>query len=343
MRFKKIVSGALLFTMLLGGCSSTSASVSSQASTAATTEPAASAEPTDVRVTAMKGPTAMGMVQMMNDADNGDITSNNYSFEILSSVDEITPKIAQGEVDIAAVPANLGSVLYNNTDKGVEVLAINTLGVLYICETGDTIHSVSDLAGKTIYASGKGATPEYALNYILEKNGIADQVTIEWKSEHAECVAAMASDPNAIAMLPQPFVTVAETQNSSIHTALDLTEEWDKAVADDEDKSSLITGIVIARTEFVQEHPEAVEDFLNLYKDSVDYTNNNVEDASQLIEKYDIVTAAVAQKAIPYCHIVDITGEEMKNDLAGYLQVLYDQNPQSVGGSLPEDDFYYGA
>lgn len=340
MNFKKGILGVLLASTLLAGCAGGSTAASSAATTPS---PSASAEPVDVHVSAMKGPTAMGMVKMMDDADNGEIKSNNYSFEILSNVDEIAPKVAQKEVDIAAVPANLGSVLYNNTDKGVVALAVNTLGVLYICETGDSIHSISDLAGKTIYASGKGATPEYALNYILQKNGIADQVTIEWKSEHSECVAAMAQDPNAIALLPEPFVTSAKAQNSNIRVAIDLNDAWDDAVKDEKNKSSLLTGIVIARKEFVEEHPEAVKDFLDRYKDSVAYTNDNIDDASALIEKYDIIKAAVAKNAIPNCHIVDITGDKMKDALSGYLQVLYDQNPKAVGGSLPEDDFYYGA
>lgn len=340
MNFKKGILGVILASTLLAGCAGGSTAASSAATTPS---PSASAEPVDVHVSAMKGPTAMGMVKMMDDADNGEIKSNNYSFEILSNVDEIAPKVAQKEVDIAAVPANLGSVLYNNTDKGVVALAVNTLGVLYICETGDSIHSISDLAGKTIYASGKGATPEYALNYILQKNGIADQVTIEWKSEHSECVAAMAQDPNAIALLPEPFVTSAKAQNSNIRVAIDLNDAWDDAVKDEKNKSSLLTGIVIARKEFVEEHPEAVKDFLDRYKDSVAYTNDNIDDASALIEKYDIIKAAVAKNAIPNCHIVDITGDKMKDALSGYLQVLYDQNPKAVGGSLPEDDFYYGA
>lgn len=341
MNFKKGILGAILASTLLVGCAGGSTAASS--ASASTPSPSASAEPVDVHVSAMKGPTAMGMVKMMDDADNGEIKSNNYTFEILSNVDEIAPKVAQKEVDIAAVPANLGSVLYNNTDKGVVALAVNTLGVLYICETGDSIHSISDLAGKTIYASGKGATPEYALNYILQKNGIADQVTIEWKSEHSECVAAMAQDPNAIALLPEPFVTAAKAQNSNIRAAIDLNDAWDDAVKDEKNKSSLLTGIVIARKEFVEEHPEAVKDFLDRYKDSVAYTNDNIDDASALIEKYDIIKAAVAKNAIPNCHIVDITGDKMKDALSGYLQVLYDQNPKAVGGSLPEDDFYYGA
>lgn len=283
------------------------------------------------------------MVQMMDEADSGEIKTNNYSFEILSAVDEISPKIAKGEADIAAVPANLGSVLYNNTDKGVQVLAINTLGVLYICETGENIKSIQDLAGKTIYASGKGATPEYALNYILEKNGLSDQVTIEWKSEHAECVAALAQDPNAIALLPQPFVTAAQAKNSAIRPALDLNDLWEEAQKDETEKSSLLTGIVIARREFVEKNPEAVEDFLDHYEESVAYTNDNVEEASALIEKYGIIKAPIAKKAIPNCHIVDITGSEMKDALSGYLKVLYDANPKSTGGALPGDDFYYGA
>ncbi|HIT07102.1 MAG TPA: ABC transporter substrate-binding protein [Candidatus Scybalocola faecipullorum] len=299
--------------------------------------------PVDVNIMALKGPTAMGMVKMMDDVDNGNLTDENYQFTIAASADEVTPKLVQGEADIAAVPANLASVLYNNTDGGVKVLAINTLGVLYIVENGDTIHSVEDLKGKTIYASGKGATPEYALNYILEANGINPEsdVTIEWKSEHSECVAAMAADTTAIAMLPQPFVTTAQAKNSDIRVALDLTEEWDKTQEGEANASALLTGVVVARAAFIEEHPEAVDAFLDHYAESVDYVNENVSDAAGLVGNYDIVTAQVAEKAIPECNIVYIDGSEMKTQLSGYLNVLYEQNAKAVGGQMPGDDFYF--
>ena len=303
----------------------------------------ASGEETAVNVMALKGPTAMGMVQLMDNAEAGPVNGNSYTFTIAASADEVTPKLVQGEADIAAVPANLASVLYNNTEGQVQVLAINTLGVLYIVENGDSVQTVSDLAGKTIYASGKGSTPEYALNYILSENGIDPEadVTIEWKSEHSECVAALASDEDGIAMLPQPFVTTAQTQNENLRIALDLTEEWDALQADAETPSALLTGVVVVRTAFAEEHPEAVNAFLDSYRESGDYGNANVTDAAALIEKYDIVTAAVAEKALPYCNITFIEGSEMQEKLSGDLNVLYEHNTPSVGSALPADEFYY--
>ncbi|MED9933018.1 MAG: PhnD/SsuA/transferrin family substrate-binding protein [Catenibacillus sp.] len=301
------------------------------------------AAPVDVRVMALKGPTAMGMVKMMDDAEAGKLTNENYNFTIAASVDEVTPKLVKGEADIAAVPANLASVLYNNTEGGVQVLAINTLGVLYIAENGDTIQSVKDLAGKTIYASGKGATPEYVLNYILSANGLDPQkdVTIEWKSEHSECVAAMTKDDTAIAMLPQPFLTTAQTKNENIRAALDLTEEWEKVQENADEKSSLLTGVVVVRTDFAKENPEAVADFLDHYKASVEFVNSDVDTGAALVGKYDIVPEPVAKKAIPECNIVYIDGADMKAQLSGYLSVLMEQNAKAVGGQLPGDDFYY--
>lgn len=300
-------------------------------------------EPVEVNVTALKGPTAMGMVSLMDDVDNGKVDSENYKFTIAASIDEVTPAISQGETDIAAVPANVASVLYNKLEGGVQVLAVNTLGVLYIVENGDTVQSAADLKGKTIYASGKGATPEYALNYILQQNGLdpAADVTIEWKSEHSECVAALAQDPSGIAMLPQPFVTTAQMKNLDLRVALDLTEEWDKVQEDAQEPGALLTGVVVVRTEFAKENPEAVSDFLERYKASVDFVNENVDEAAQLVGQYDIVTAEVAQTAIPECNIVCITGDEMQEKLSGYLSVMNDQNPEAVGGKLPDDDFYY--
>lgn len=301
-------------------------------------------EPVNVSVAALKGPTAMGMVKFMDDADNGRITSNNYTFTIAAAVDEITPKIIQGDFDIAAIPANLAAVLYNNSNGQVQVMAINTLGVLYIVERGNTVSTIEDLRGKTIFASGKGATPEYALNYILQENGIdpGRDVTIEWKSEHAECVAALAANENAIAMLPQPFVSTAQSTEKDIQIALDLNEEWDRLQAKTENPSGLITGVVVVRTEFARENPDVVNDFLNHYANSVEFVNSDPGGAAALIGKFNIVPEAIAKKALPYCNITFIEGHEMKEKLAGYLKVLYEQNPQAVGGALPGAGFYFG-
>ncbi len=296
----------------------------------------AAAEGTNVA--ALKGPTAMGMVKMMQD-DAGTL----YNFEICASADEITPRLVQGEIDIAALPANLAAILYGRTEGELQVLAVNTLGVLYIAERGESIQSVADLAGKTIYSAGKGSTPEFALNYILKSNGLTPgkDVTIEYKSEHSECLAALMNDASAAAMLPQPFITTALSQAEDMRVALDLTQEWDKL--QDENGSAMITGVVVARRDFIESQPEAVERFLTDYAASVEYTLANVSEAAQIIGEYDIVPAAVAEKALPQCNICCITGAEMQNKLSGYLQVLFEADPASVGGALPDDGFYYGA
>ncbi len=295
------------------------------------------ADPVDVSAVALNGPTAMGMVKFMSDAESGAIDSNNYTFSIETAIDAVTPMITTGDVDIAAVPSNVASVLYNNADGAVQVLAVNTLGVLYIVESGDTVQSIADLEGKTIYASGKGATPEYALNQILAANGLTDSVTVEWKTEQAEVVAALGAEENAIAMLPQPFVTVSQTQNENIRVALDLTEVWNDSGID----GTLITGVVVANTEFATANPAAVADFMAKYEESVSFVNSNVEEAAALVGGYEIVPEAVAAVAIPECNITYVAGEEMKEMLSGYLGVLFEQNPQSIGGAMPGDDFYY--
>ena len=300
-------------------------------------------ESVNVRVAALKGPTAMGMVKLMSDSGSAeaDTAGNTYEFTLAASADEVSPKLMQGELDIACVPANLASVLYNRTEGGIVTLAVNTLGVLYIVENGNAVQSMADLAGKTIAASGKTSTPEYALRYLLSENGIDPDtgLTIDWKSEHSECVAALASGTATVAMLPQPFVTVAQTQLPDLRIALDLTEEWDAL----DNGSAMLTGVVVARADFVAEHPAAVEQFLTSYAESVDWVNDNTADAAALIGGYDIVDAAVAEKALPYCNIVCITGTEMMDMLSGYLSVLWEQSPESVGGAMPNDDFYYGA
>lgn len=289
-----------------------------------------------IKVVALKGPTAMGLVKMMDDYSGED---SPYEFEIKASPDEISPMVAQGSADIFCVPANLASVLNNKTEGKVKVIAINTLGVLYICEKGNTVNSIADLKGKTIYSAGKGSTPEYALNFILKSNNIDPEkdVTIEWKSEHAECLEAMLKGTNCVAMLPQPFVTTAQTKNSAVRVAVDLNDAWDELGLE----SSLITGAAIVRTELAESSPETVNKFLMDYEKSVDFVNKKVDEAAELVGKYDIVPEAVAKKAIPECHIVCIYGSQMFDKLSGYLQVLYDTDPKSVGGKLPDRMFYY--
>lgn len=298
-------------------------------------------------VAALKGPTAMGLVKLMSDAESGAELTNDYTFTLAASADEVSPKLMQGELDIACVPANLAAVLYQKTGGEIVTLGINTLGVLYIVENGNAVTSMADLAGKTIVASGKGSTPEYALRYLLRENGVDPDggVVIDWKSEHSECVSALATGAATIAMLPQPFVTVAQSKLQDLRVALDLTEEWDAL----DNGSALLTGVVVARKDVVEENPAAIDAFLADYAQSVEWVNANTADAAALIGDYGIVDAAVAEKALPACNIVCITGAEMKEKLSGYLQVLFEEDPSSVGAQagddagLPGDDFYYGA
>lgn len=308
-----------------------------------------STEGSQINIAALKGPTAMGMVKLMDNSENGK-SSNSYNFSIAATADEIVAKIAKGDLDIAAVPANLSSVLYNNTDGKISVAAINTLGVLYIVQTINNdsvkqIESIQDLKGSSIMTTGKGTTPEYVLNYILTSNGIDIQkdVNIDFKSEATEIVSNMAlsSTASSIAVLPEPFVTTAQSKNPNLNVVLDLTQEWDKLQTDENNKSSMITGVVIANNEFIKNNAEAFDKFLDEYKISTDYINSNIEDGALLVEKYGIVPAEIAQKAIPKCNITFIDGEDMHKKLAGYLKILFEQNPKSVGGALPDEAFYY--
>lgn len=286
----------------------------------------------------LTGPTTMGMVKLLGDNEAGN-AANDYNLTLAGSADILTPMLINGELDIAAVPANLASVLYNRTEGKVSVLAINTLGVLYIVEKGDSINTLEDLKGKKIYATGQSAAPEYALRHVLTQNGIDpdNDVTIEFYPEPAEVVSLMAADETAIAMLPQPYVTVAKGKVEGLRVVLDITEEWNKLGTD----SECLTGVVVAQKQFIDEHPEQVARFLEEYKASIEYTNSNVAEAAALCEQFEVIKAAVAEKAIPECNIVYIDGAEMQTALAGYLNVLHEQNPKSVGGALPADDFYY--
>ncbi|MGI5891311.1 MAG: ABC transporter substrate-binding protein [Bacillota bacterium] len=298
------------------------------------------ADKATIKIASLKGPTTMGMVKLMSDNEAGQAL-NNYEFQIMGTADEIVTKIVSGEIDAAAVPCNLASVLYNKTNGGIKISAINTLGVLYIVENSDKINSIEDLKGMTIYTTGKGTTPEYILNYILSANGIDPKkdVTIEFKSESTELATLLSQDQDIVAMLPEPYVTTAKSKNDKLRVALNMTEEWDKTVG--QGGSSMVTGVLIVRNDFLQENEEAWKNFLSEYKASTQYVNNNVADAAALVGKYEIAPQPVAEKVIPNCNITYIDGTDMQTKVSGYLQVLFEQDPKSIGGKLPDAQFYY--
>lgn len=296
-------------------------------------------EKIEIKIAALKGPTGMGMAKMMEDAENG-TAANDYKFTVAGEADVVSTGLIKGDFDIAAVPCNLASVLYNKTEGQINIIGINTLGVLYIVETGEEITTVEDLKGKTIYSTGFGTTPQYTLNYLLSLNGIDPEkdVTIEYKTEATEVAALLENTTDAIAMLPQPYVTTVMMGNDKLRIALDVEKEW---TAQNQDGSGVVTGVVVVNKEFLENNPEAVEAFMTEYNESVKYVNENIDEAAQLIEKYDIFKAAVAKKAIPFCNITFIKGQEMKTKVEAYLNVLYNQNPKAIGGEMPAEDFYY--
>lgn len=324
-KFISVLLVFMMFTVLFAGCSAGKKD--------------AAVDDTVIRVGGLKGPTSMGMVKLLSDSDNGE-SKNKYEFTLAGAADEITPLFVKGELDIVSVPVNLASVLYNNTEGKVKVAAVNTLGVIYIVEKGgETVTDIESLKGMTIYATGKGSTPEYSLRYLLEQHRIDPDkdVTIEWKSEPSEIVALMASGENAVAMMPQPYVTAAQAKFDDLRVAIDLTAEWDKI----DNGSMLITSCIAVRSEFAEQHPEALDQFIEEFAASAEYVNLNTAEAAALIANYGIAEAAVAEKAIPFCNIVCISGDEMNSALPGYLEILYNANAKSVGGTLPNDDFYY--
>ena len=318
------------------GEASSSEAASGEADAAGT----ADYEKETIQIAALKGPTAIGMLQMMEDAQNGE-APDDYQFTLAGSADEIVGRIVQGEFDIAAVPTNLAAVLYNRAEGRVQLGALNTLGVLYMLENGQTIQSVADLAGKTVHTISKGSVPEYVLNYVLAQNGLDPQtdLTVEYHTESTEVAALLAAGEAQVAMLPQPFVTSVLTQNDQVRVALDMTEEWDKVG----DGSVLTMGCIVVQKDFAQNHPEAMARFLEAYDQSVAWVTDeaNLEEAAALCESFDIMNAAVARQAIPECNIVFITGDEMEEKVGGFLQVLYDADPSAVGGAMPDEAFYY--
>ena len=301
----------------------------------------ASEEKITVKVGALKGATTLGLLPLQDKAADGG-ANENYEFSMMTAADELLPLMIKGELDIALLPSNVASVLYQKTNGGVTVIDINTLGVLYMVSGDSSVSSVADLAGKTIYLTGKGTTPDYVLHYILNGNGIdADQdCTLEYRSEATEVAALLAENSDAIGLLPQPFVTAACAQNDALSVIMDMNAEWEKLQG--ENGSRLVTGVTVVRSEFLQEHENAVAAFMEEHKASAESMNTDVENGAKLAVDSEIIAKEpIALKAIPKCNITYIDGNEMKQALSGYLQVLYEQNPESVGGALPQDDFYY--
>ena len=351
MKLKRVFAAVTAFALCasLAGCgaaasvseSAAESAAESTAESAVEAEPAATEAPAEseateatLRIAGLKGPTTMGLVNLMADE-----VASSYDFTMYGAADEIVPLLVKGDLDAAAVPANLAATLYNKTNGAVEVACINTLGVLYIVENGETVNSVADLKGQTIVTTGKGTTPEYVLRYVLSENGVDpdSDVTIEYCSEATEALSKVQAGEATIAMLPQPFVTSALSQVEGLRVALDMNEEWQKVAG-----SKLVTGVLVVRKDAVENDPEAFASFMEGYAASVEAANSDLEGTAALCEQYGVVAkAALAQKALPQCNIVFETGDEMKADLETYFNVLYAADPTSVGGTLPADDFYY--
>ncbi|MCI9593585.1 MAG: ABC transporter substrate-binding protein [Lachnospiraceae bacterium] len=295
-----------------------------------------------IRIGSLKGPTSMGLVFLTEMSENGK-TANDYEFTMVTAADELLPKVISGELDMALLPANVASVLYNRMDGAISVIDINTLGVLYVVTADDSIQSMADLKGRTIYMTGKGTTPDYVFRYLLSENGLSDNdLTLEYKSEPTEVAALLQQEDGAVGVLPQPFVTAACAQNKDLKIPLDLTAEWDKTQKSSPSPSRMVTGVTVVRNDFLEKEPEAVKIFLSEHEKSAAYTKEQTQKAAELVVKTGIIEKApIAELALPKCNITCITGTQMKDALSGYLQVLYDQDPKSVGGKLPGDEFYY--
>lgn len=287
-------------------------------------------------VQSLNGPTSMGLAKLITEQRAMD--KSDYDFEIVKMATDVVQGLIKGDVDIAAIPANLASTVYNKSAGKVQVAAINTLSVVYIVDNDGTINSVEDLRGKTIYATGQGQTPEYILNEVLSKNGleIGKDVNVEYKAEATEVASILASEENVVAMLPQPFITVTQTKNDKVKVAIDLNDEW-KALHN----GDIVTGVLVVNKEYAEKNKESFNKFLDDYKASVEYVKANPDQASKMIEDLDIVKAPIAKKALPDMNIVYIDGQELKANLSEYLGILNEANPASIGGAMPAEDFYY--
>lgn len=316
---KYVITFILILSLLLSSCNNTANNIDDTLS-----------KENPIRIATLAGPSSMGLIELIDD------TSGMYDVSIYTSPDQIVPKIINNEVDIATIPSNLAAVLYQKTQGAISILSLNGLGVLYLVENGNTVNSITDLEGKTIFATGQGATPEYVLNNILTANEI--NADVQFLAQHSDLANQVASGAISLALLPEPFVSTVLEKNPDVKIKLAISDEWSKIYGDEIETPMTVT---IANNEYLSEHPTTVQTFLKNYKLSVDYVNSNIDEAAKLITKHKILgSESIAKSAIPRCSISFITGEDMIIMLKQYFDVLYSSNPQSVGGAIPNEDIY---
>ena len=331
---RNILICAIVLLLALAGCSGNQPPAGSgvpEVTPSETAEPEQATGADIINIGVLQGPTGMGIVKLMDD--------EKYNIEIVGSPDFLIGKIITGELDLAAVPPNLASILYQRTDGEIQLLVIHTLGILYVLENGGEISSIGDLAGKTLYTSGKGSMPDFVIQYLLKEHGLVpgEDVVLDYSAQHADLAALIASGQQNLALLPQPFVTSVMMQNEDVHIALDITEEW-KNVAGTE----LPMGVLIGQKSFINNNKDALDEFLAEYEESIRFVNSNTEEAAQLIAEYGILpNAQVAARALPYCNIVYIDAAGSKDSLHNLFNVLNSLDPESIGGKIPDDEFYY--
>ena len=340
MKIKRFLAACMALTLSLGaltGCGNSSSNTSADSG-----EVQGSADATDVNVGLIMGPPSMGLGWLIHENEEGN-TFNHYNFDV-AGVDysAVSASLNQGDYDIATVPSNVAAILYNNPDmkEKVKVISIGNLGLLYVLTTDPTISTMEDLKGRTVYSIGEGGPPEYTFEYLLDQYDLVDEVNFSFRATPFEVLNLLQEEPNSIALLPQPFVEVAKMLVPDLRVAINVTDAWDALNTDSGAQS--VTTVTVVRTAFLEEHEQAVKEYLELAKQSTDYCLEHLDEVAQWTDDYEtFLNPEIAKNAIPECNIVTITGQEMKDILSGFLQIIYDFNPDAVGGSMPDDDFYY--
>lgn len=294
-----------------------------------------------VNVGSLKGATTIGLAKMIDTVEeNGGFIPNNsdveYDFKQFGLAEEVVNGLLKGETDLATIPANLASTLYNKSDGDIQVICINTLGVLYIVENGNNIQSIEDLNGETIYSIGKGITPEGVLNSFIKENNLTD-INIEYKSEASEIAALLKMEKDIIAMIPEPFVSVVEKGNENVKRIFDMNKEWERI----NNGNSMVTGVLVGRREFIEENEDVLQTFLKEYEKSIQFAKVNFDETAEIVERMGIIPEGIGKYSIPNCNLDFIEGQDMTSLLRDYLTNLYKFNPDLIGGFLPKEDFYY--
>lgn len=274
------------------------------------------------KLAVFNGVTSLGVAKLVKDRGYA------YESSLYTDLSEVENLIKNGGADMAAVPVESAARLFNETKGAVKIIAVNNLGVLHLVTGDESIKTLADLKDKTVYATGKGTAYEHIMNFIFEKNAISPKV--EYVATEAELVTLAIEGKADICIIPEPYATKVVFENTKMKRVIDLSDEWNKF-----SEAPLVQGVIVARTEYIEQNPEYIEQFLFQNEISVNFLNENIDaGADMLYNGQYFSTFDLARECVPACNLYFMKGEEMK----AAVKVVYDVLPAELtGGTVSAD------